>query len=49
MTVAYWNSKNPFHKSNDDSIWGGAVESMTIQEKGKAVVRFKGGIEIEVE
>lgn len=33
----------------DDSVWGGAVESMTIQEKGKAVVRFKGGIEIEVE
>ena len=31
----------------DDSVWGGAVESMTIQEKGKAVVRFKGGIEIE--
>ena len=32
-----------------DRVWAGSVESMTIFEKGKATVKFKGGIEIEVE
>ncbi len=32
----------------EDRLWAGTVESMTIHEKGKATVRFKGGIEIDV-
>lgn len=31
-----------------DSVWAGAVESMTICGKTKAMITFKGGIEIEV-
>ena len=32
----------------EDRLWAGAVESMTIHEKGKATVTFKGGIKVEV-
>lgn len=32
----------------DDRVWAGTVESMTIVDRKKAKVTFKGGIEIEV-
>ena len=32
-----------------ENLWVSTVESMTFLGKGRAMVRFKGGLEVEVE